>query len=151
MLDLDALAAQVKELRITNKPEAGKILDTVKPYLIARKGDGAPMWSRWVQSMHLDWKQLETCLHAFDPVKYPKKPKADRRRPTEKTSAGELHEASRGFKAMMDKAAREEDIAMSRKRRTVAFQHFKFLLSKSDLPSLMNMTPDQIIDLVRKI
>ena len=101
--------------------------------------------------MHLDWKQLETCLHAFDPVKYPKKPKVSRKSPGVKIPAGELHEAARGFKAMMDKAAKEEDIAQSRRCRTVAFQHFKFLLSKSDLPGLMNMSPDQIIELVRKI
>jgi len=66
-------------------------------------------------------------------------------------SKGEIHEATRGFKAMIRKGALEEDMVKSRERRTVAFAHFKLLLSQSNLPQLMGMSPDEIIELIRTI
>jgi predicted transcriptional regulator len=71
-------------------------------------------------------------------------------------SKGELHEATRGFIAMIRKASLSMDggrgdARKSRDQRTVAFAHFKKLVSTSNLPALMNLTPDEIIDLVRTI
>jgi hypothetical protein len=69
-------------------------------------------------------------------------------------SKGEIHEATRGFVAMIKKAAKagdEKDWRTSHQRRVVAFQHFKLLLTQSNLPALMNMTPDEIIELIRTI
>jgi hypothetical protein len=72
----------------------------------------------------------------------------------ELASEGELHEATLGFRAMIKKAVKsrkEDDWRTSHERRTVAFQHFKKLLTASNLPQLMNMTPDEIIELIRTI
>lgn len=69
-------------------------------------------------------------------------------------SKGELHEATRGFVAMIKKAKKagdEDDWRTSRERRTVAFAHFKLLLTQSNLPSLMSMSADEIIELIRMI
>jgi hypothetical protein len=64
---------------------------------------------------------------------------------------GEIHEAKIGFRALMNKAEKSEDMDKSRAYRLVAFQHFKFLLNQSTLPALMEMSADEIIELVRKI
>lgn len=74
--------------------------------------------------------------------------------PREPASKGEIHEATRGFVAMIRKGAQagdNKDWRLSRERRTVAFAHFKKLLEQSNLPQLMGMSPDDIIELIRTI
>lgn len=137
-IDIPAL----RELIRVDKRAAGAILSTVRESL----PDGG--WTRWVRLNDLRYSTISACLLAYDPAKYPKKSRGPA---TPAIPAGEIHEATRGFKAMMTKAAAEEDIAQSRRRRVVAFQHFKFLLARSNLPALMQMSPDEIIELVRKI
>jgi hypothetical protein len=51
-------------------------------------------------------------------------------------SEGQIHEATRGFVAMLRKARKEKDIDKYNGRRTVAFQHFKFLIVHNGLPAL---------------
>ncbi len=72
----------------------------------------------------------------------------------ETVSIGELSEATRGMKAMIRKAAIAGDAGdwrTSHEKRTVAFAYFKKLLSASNLPALMGMTADEIIELIRTI
>lgn len=74
--------------------------------------------------------------------------------PRADVSEGELHEARQGFRAMIRRAEKSGDAGdwrKSREQRTVAFAHFKLLLSQSNLPQLMKMSVDEIIELIRTI
>jgi hypothetical protein len=135
----------LKKLMSTDRAAAGKILSDIRDELPARA------WTPWVNRNEIRWESAARCLRAHDPVRWAKTRAENRTVPRAPLPVGEIHEATRGFKAMMTKAEAEEDMRVSHKRRTVAFQHFKFLLERSTLPALMKMSSDEIINLARKI
>jgi len=58
------------------------------------------------------------------------------------------HVVARSFEGPRSRASSSEK---ADERRTVAFAHFKMLLANSNLPELMGMSPDEIINLVRTV
>lgn len=157
-LDLNGLAARVSELRHSDKSAAGAIFIQVKKYLAANPSEG--LWSDWMRRYNFKWEVAKKCAYIYSPSIAAEVFPDSLARPKNKLppgiSAGELHEASRGFKAMIRKASLSMDggrgdARKSRDQRTVAFAHFKKLLSTSNLPALMGMTADEIINLIRTI
>jgi hypothetical protein len=65
-----------------------------------------------------------------------------------KPAADGLHEAVLGFKACMQRyrKLRITDTRKAFEWHAVALQHLKLLVSGSNLPSMMDKTPDQIIE-----
>jgi hypothetical protein len=156
-MDIRAIEAQ-RLMAARDWKGAGAVLAPVRAACPATRTK-AGGWTEWCHTNKIRMGSARKAISAFsDPVAWEAKAEARRirQRVTPGTALvlapkGELHEATRGFKAMMVKAEAEEDIAKSEKRRVVAFQHFKFLLNASNLPALMQMPPDEIINLLRKI
>jgi hypothetical protein len=157
--DLPALAEKVQYLHRTDKSAAGAIYLAVKTYFLENP-DTAGKYSDWMRSRNLKWEVAKKCAYAHDPGRaakvFPDSLARNKGKLPAGTSVGELHEAARGFKAMIRKAAismdgGKGDARKSRDQRTVAFAHFKKLLSTSNLPTLMGMTADEIIELIRTI
>jgi hypothetical protein len=142
-MDVEALKALMK----SDPAAAGSELARIKATFPSGAKDG---WTRWHNANNIRSSSITDCLRAAG-LRKPAQPKAAPAQAVVLTPAGELHEATLGFKAMMTKAEADPDVARAEKRRTVAFQHFAFLLSKSTLPELMQMTPDQIVSLLRKL
>jgi hypothetical protein len=153
-MESEIVIAEIRELMKRDKFAAGAQFHKIRKSLEA-SGKGG--WSHFMHVNRFRWQKVSQCLATYDPVLYPPKQYGTPVKPKQAAlpvpaaPLGEIHEATRGFRAMILKASREEDMGISRKRRTVAFAHFKFLLINSTLPALMQMTPDEIIILLRTI